>query len=98
MLELTRAANYVCDALRRDVYSGYRLSEGAVLAYSGPYIVDGDFVFRAHRLEYKDSERTSIPYPGLDNFKEVRSNSTAFGAGKDENDPAFLECLESGWG
>lgn len=37
-LELTRAANFVCDAVRQSLDPSYRLKEGVLIVESGPYM------------------------------------------------------------
>lgn len=71
MLELTRAANYVCDMARQKFFPSFRLQEGVLLVTSGPYM---DLTYRTHRPEYRGEERVESPYPGLAAFKEVREN------------------------
>lgn len=79
MLELTRAANYVCDKVRRFLLPNYRLKEGVILVDSGPYM---DLKFLTHRAEYEPYERVLCPYPGLEQFKKTReSRSFHFGQG-----------------
>lgn len=68
-LELTRAANYVCDKVREELLPSYRIKEGVLLVTSGPYM---DLSNRTHRVEYRGHERTLRPYPGIDAFKSVR--------------------------
>jgi hypothetical protein len=68
-LEMTRAANYVCDRVRETVLSSYRVQDGVILIDSGPYM---DMTTRTHRVEYRGDERTPRPYPGLERFKTVR--------------------------
>ena len=69
-LELTRAANYVCDLVRRRLDWNFRLAEGVLTVESGMYM---DFTYHYFRPEYRSGERTSAPYPGLSKFKKVRS-------------------------
>jgi hypothetical protein len=77
ILELTRAANYVCDKVRQYVDPPYRLREGAVLAESGD-ILGG----RLYRPEYEGRDCTTHPYPGLDAFARVReTRDVHFGSG-----------------
>lgn len=86
-LELTRAANYLCDRVRQFIDPSFRLREGLILAESGPYL---DLTFRQHRLEYRGKERTTYPYRGLDKFKQDRKGRDLhFGEGTSEADPAF---------
>lgn len=67
VLELTRAANFVCDQIRNYIFEGFRIEEGALL------ITRGDFSgYKTFRIEYRVSERTEFPYPGLRKFMEDR--------------------------
>lgn len=67
MLELTRAANYICDKIREYIFDSFRLQEGAIL------ITRGDFMeYRSFRVEYRGLERIDFPYQGLRDFMEVR--------------------------
>jgi hypothetical protein len=68
-LELTRAANYVCDMVRLELLPSFRLREGVVLIQAGPYI---DLTYKTYRVEYRGDERTDAPYPGLEKFKAIR--------------------------
>jgi len=70
MLELTRAANYICDLVRRHLDPGFRLAEGVLIVETGMYM---DFTYHSIRTEYRKEERTETPYPGLTEFKEVRT-------------------------
>lgn len=87
MLELTRAANYICDRIRHFVFRAYRVNEGAILVESGPYFV---MEFRTSRVEYTNEERVLIPYPGLIDFLKVReTRDLFFGTGSSVDDPNF---------
>ncbi|MBA6362325.1 hypothetical protein H4J56_13845 [Colwellia sp. BRX8-4] len=66
-LELNRAANYIFDKVRDELSHSYRLSEGILLVTSGPHM---DLSFKTHRVEYRGTERTEIPYGGLKDFEE----------------------------
>jgi len=68
-LELTRAANYVAEIVRRDLIHNYRVIEGVALIQSGPHM---DMSYKTYRVEYRGEERTSSPYPGLEEFKKTR--------------------------
>jgi hypothetical protein len=70
MVELTRAANYVCERVRETVSPSFRLKEGIVLARTG-LMMDGSE--RMLRLLYRGDERTPKPYPGFETFKTKRS-------------------------
>lgn len=71
MLELTRAANYICDRVRERFFPTFRLREGVLLVTHGPYM---DMSYYTSRCEYRGEERTDRPYPGLEDFKLVREN------------------------
>lgn len=88
-LELTRAANFVCDAVRQSLDPSFRLREGVLTVESGPYMVGG---WKRHRVAYHGIERTAtpFPYPGLDTFKVIRKDRDYhFGEGKSIDDPNF---------
>lgn len=83
MLELTRAANYVCDSVRESVFPAFRLSEGALLVMDGPYF---DMKYRIRRCEYREDERTPKPFSGLQDFLSIRSSrDLSFGEGTAPN-------------
>lgn len=87
MLELTRAANYICDGVRQFISPMFRLREGLILVESGLYI---DMTFKQHRLEYRGEECVLYPYPGLNQFKKDRKNRDLhFGEGISADDPEF---------
>jgi hypothetical protein len=67
-VELTRAANYVCDAVRENLDPNFRLEDGALYVFSGP---DMTFRYRRIRVEYRPEERVDMPYPGLEDFRRV---------------------------
>ena len=71
MLELTRAANYVCDHIRKSISPPFRLNEGVLLVTSGPYM---DGTLETSRVEYRSKERIEYPYPGLRKFMTVRAS------------------------
>lgn len=70
MLELTRAANYICDQIRKFIDPTFQLYEGAVLVESGP---NDSMTFELIRVEYREEERVLHPYPGLEQFKIDRT-------------------------
>lgn len=89
MLELTRAANFVCDMIRRYILSSFRLEEGVLLIQSG---MDMDMQVTTYRTEYQGDERSLMPYPGLAQFLVERSDrDLCFGAGISSSDPEFIE-------
>lgn len=65
ILELTRAANYVCENVRGHLMRSYRMKEGLLVARTG-ISPDGN----EHMLipQYRNEERTSKPYPGIEQF------------------------------
>ncbi len=85
MLELTRAANYVCDQVRDRFFPAFRLRDGVVLVTNGPYM---DMKFRTQRCEYRGEERTEKPYPGLEIFMSMREQrDCSFGHGTQPEAP-----------
>lgn len=70
MLELTRAANYVCDRFRQFINPKYRLKEGNLLIEWGP---DMSLTWRSRVVRYVDKERVLMPYKDLESFKKMRS-------------------------
>jgi hypothetical protein len=80
MLELTRAANLICDRVREFLMRSYRLHEGRLLVQSGPTMV---LAFHDYVVQYSKEERTrDYPYPGLDVFLiERRERDVHFGWG-----------------
>lgn len=83
MLELTRAANYLCDMARQFISPSYRIEEGAILAIGGPF---EDGTEKTWNLNYVGEERTEMPYPGLEKFRKVRltRKTFVFGVGEDK--------------
>lgn len=79
-LELTRAANLFCEAVRRTIDPRYRLEEGLVVLESGPY---ADLLTRLHRPQYVPEDGWS-PYSGLRAFLQVRTRRDEF---RGEGDP-----------
>jgi hypothetical protein len=80
MLELTRAANHVCDEVRAQLLPSFHLKEGRVSVMSGPH---GAMQWREMVVQY-DREQTSAdwPYPGLPDFLTVRAtHDRYFGQG-----------------
>lgn len=84
-VELTRAANYVCDKVRETLDPAFRLEEGTIVAQSGP---DMMLNFKRHRVAYHGDERTDQPYPGLEEFKVIRKHRDChWGEGTSIDDP-----------
>jgi hypothetical protein len=79
MLELTRAANYLCERIRQFIDPTFRLKEGVILVESGP---TSSLSFELLRTRYHGNERTLRPYPGLERFKIIRKDRDVhFGTG-----------------
>jgi hypothetical protein len=67
-LELTRAANYVCDRVRASFLHSFRREQGILIIESGPF---SDLTYRTYRPQYLPTERLdNQPYKGLENFKK----------------------------
>lgn len=69
-LELTRAANYVCDRTRECLLPSFRLEAGSLLVQTGFFMEPASCQARP---EYRVAERILAPYSGLEAFKEARS-------------------------
>lgn len=82
-LELTRAANLVCDEVRRALQPSFRMSEGRLLIQYGP---NENLGFVTLAVAYSDAEAASGLYPGLEDFKAQRGR----------RDAAFGICSERG--
>lgn len=71
MVELTRAANLLCDRVRETILPAFHIEEGRLSFLSGPH---EDFSFRERVVTYTPSEKLlDRPYPGLDAFRSVRT-------------------------
>jgi hypothetical protein len=71
MLELTRAANLLCDQIRRHIAHAYRLAEGHLTVQRGP---DIHFQWSEFVTRYSGEEAAlERPYPGLEAFYDARS-------------------------
>ena len=81
-LELTRAANFICDEVRATILPGYRRAEGHLTAEWGPVTLD--LSYREAVIQYSDEEKSiGTPYPGLEAFKTTRmKRDRHFGGGK----------------
>lgn len=79
VLELTRAANLVCERVRATVFPNYRVSEGHLVVESGP---DLNFKWTRSPALYSGEEANSPrPYPGLEKFKTERTQRDRFFGG-----------------
>lgn len=70
MLELTRAANHLCDQIRKYISTSFRMKEGILLITYGPL---SDLSFETRRVEYKNVENDNWKYQGLRKFMIERS-------------------------
>ncbi|XDD45279.1 HNH endonuclease [Leptospira sp. WS39.C2] len=71
-LELTRAANYLLENIRKYLLPKYREREGYFTVTAGPFI---DFTHRTSIPKYSIEEKEkNHPYPGLNNFLTERKN------------------------
>lgn len=72
MIELTRAANLVCDEVRRHIAHNFRLLEGNVIVQRGP---DMELRWLEFVPRYSSVEAaTPTPYNGLPQFYDDRNN------------------------
>lgn len=81
MLELTRAANLVCDEVRASLMSTFHLQEGRLSFIYGPHM---DLTWRQSVVQYSAEERAALaPYLGLNDFLIAREKRDQhFGKGK----------------
>ncbi len=80
MLELSRAANLICDRVRQHLLHGYRLSDGRLVIQTGPTT---GLKYRDVVVQYGQEERDrEFPYPGLQAFlTERQQRDMHFGHG-----------------
>ena len=71
VLELTRAANYICEMIRSSIDSSYRLNEGKLMVTFGPTAA---LTYITICVEYQENEKIEQPYPGKKEFKTMRKN------------------------
>jgi len=81
VLELTRAANFICDEVRRAIFPGFRIKEGNLIVQRGP---DLEMRFTEFVPVYSNIERSSSQiYAGLVQFYEDRGRRDWYiGTGK----------------
>lgn len=78
-LELTRAANYLCDQIRKYLMYSFRTEEGVLLIEYGP---DMNLQWTTVRAEFHKNNRDFVSYPGLRKFMETRRHrGDCFGEG-----------------
>lgn len=80
-LEMTRAANYLFDMVRKYLFTGFRINEGVLLVEIGPFM---GMTWKTVRTEYRPKEKKTL-YQGLREFmKERESRNYYRGIGVDE--------------
>jgi len=67
-LELTRAANHICDSVRLELLPSFRIREGHLLVTSGP---DMNLRFATYKPEYLPTDHPSL-YGGEEDFNTKR--------------------------
>lgn len=86
ILELTRAANYICDKIREILMPEFMLDKGYLLITYGPCL---DLSFKTVKVLY--SKDAKILYPGLQQFCTERLNRDIhMGEGDSIEDPQFI--------
>lgn len=85
--ELTRAANYVCDAIRAELLPNFRLEEGALLVTRG---MDMSLRYTTLRTEYQVSDFPDL-YKGEEDFNRRRLTRDVCDV--DDQDAAYLEAM-----
>lgn len=80
MLELTRAANFMNEKVRKILIPTFQMESGYLTIMSGPHM---DFSFRRQIILYSDKEiKKKVLYPGLDKFLVIRAKRDLhFGSG-----------------
>ncbi len=79
VLELTRAANLICDEIRLNLMHSYLREEGRLMVESGPYIVESgphapDLIVKKFTVQYtKNETRNGLLYSDLEKFQRNRS-------------------------
>jgi hypothetical protein len=75
-IELTRAANLVCDRVREHVFRGFRRKEGVILVQRD---MVGGFKSESYRAVYSAERRTEHqPYKGLSEFLKIEYTGDYF--------------------
>jgi hypothetical protein len=75
-LELSRAANLVCDHVRASLDPQFRVAEGAVLVE--PRVIPMEQELRTLNLSYRTVEHSEVPYPGLERFSRLKPRERDF--------------------
>jgi hypothetical protein len=88
-LELTRAANRVCDEVRKSLDPTFMLEEGRLMIQEGPGM---DLKWTKYVVEYGPDEK----YSGLGNFKEKRKTRVRHFADEGEKPPEAYNPVDKG--
>ncbi len=67
-LEMTRAANYVFEVVREELFPSFRIEEGVLLVEIGMF---SDFSYKTIRVEYNKEGKEKL-YSGLRDFMQIR--------------------------
>jgi 5-methylcytosine-specific restriction endonuclease McrA len=78
-LEMTRAANFVCEKVREVLLRSYRMKEGNLIVHAGTWADGHDHMLR---VQYKPEEKTARPYPGRKVFESSVRFQRSFFFGK----------------
>ena len=71
--EVTRAANLICDRVRKNVFHGFRIKEGILLVQRDMVMVGESSSTQFYRAEYTTEKRMQKrPYKGLEEFKRTQ--------------------------
>lgn len=88
VLELTRAANLICDEIRLNLMHGYLREEGRLMVESGPYLVESgphgpDVIEKKIIVQYsKNERRNGLLYSNLEKFqRNLSARDRHFGSG-----------------
>ncbi|MDQ8432209.1 hypothetical protein Q3D33_04705 [Enterococcus faecium] len=88
VVEMTRAANYICNQVRSFIMPDFRIHEGVLYFTTGP---DMNLIFRDIKVSYSPDIKHGIPFGNLEKFKIDRINRDfCFGKGKDVNNSIEL--------
>jgi hypothetical protein len=75
IFELTRAANLIIERIREFIMPSFREKEGKALVMRG---LDEHLRYHTILVGYTGEERKGIPYPGLEEFKNIRKQRDYF--------------------
>ena len=91
VIELTRAANYICDQVRKYIEPEFMIKNGYLLITSGPNI---NLQEETTKVTYNETDIDL--YPGRDSFLTIRKERNYhMGVGTSIEDPVFLDWYNS---